>query len=167
MAKKATKSRISKKKSGFRFRWWMGVGIVVVIAVVGVVVVRFSQASSGNTTTGYLGDVDKEKVNVQGYLDKFDRCITTSGTSVYCARLGEKYSNGYTKWHRVNRMEGGVLKEAKERCATIWFENSKKVKGNVSTFYTREATITAVLRLYDPLQVMWTDTENDTRTCEG
>lgn len=59
------------------------------------------------------------------------------------------------------------MRKANERCATIWFENSKRMKGNVSTYYTREVTITAVLRLYDPLQVMWTDPDGDTRPCEG
>lgn len=49
MAKKIT-SRTSKtglsKKHGFRLRWWMGVVIVLIVAVVGVLVLRFSQAST-------------------------------------------------------------------------------------------------------------------------
>ena len=43
------KSRVSKsanKKNGFRFRWWMGLVLVIVVAIVGVVVLRFSRAAS-------------------------------------------------------------------------------------------------------------------------
>jgi hypothetical protein len=46
--KKTTKSRVSKtaknKKGGFKFRWWMAVILVMIVAVVGIVVVRFSHA---------------------------------------------------------------------------------------------------------------------------
>ena len=47
---KSSKSRVAKstsKKSAFRFRWWMGLALVVLIAIIGVVVVRFSQAGGG------------------------------------------------------------------------------------------------------------------------
>jgi murein DD-endopeptidase MepM/ murein hydrolase activator NlpD len=47
-----TKSRVSKRissKRGFQFRWWMGVLLVVVVAAIGVLVPRFSNAS-GNVS---------------------------------------------------------------------------------------------------------------------
>ncbi len=51
MAKKNSRNsaRVLVKKSNFRFRWWMGVVIVIIIAVVGLVVLRFSRASTPNT----------------------------------------------------------------------------------------------------------------------
>lgn len=48
---KPSKSRVAKstnKKSSFRFRWWMGLVLVVLVALVGVLVLRFSNASGGN-----------------------------------------------------------------------------------------------------------------------
>lgn len=55
--KNTSKSRVSNraKKSGFKFHWWMGVVIVVIIAVVGIIVIRFSHASGSiNLTAGIL-----------------------------------------------------------------------------------------------------------------
>ena len=49
MPTKTTKSRTSKtstKKSAFKFRWWMGLGLVVLVALIGVLVVRFSHAGA-------------------------------------------------------------------------------------------------------------------------
>ncbi len=45
--KNTSKSRVSNraKKSGFKFHWWMGVIIVLIVAVVGIIVLRFSRAS--------------------------------------------------------------------------------------------------------------------------
>lgn len=60
--KKST-SRVSKaslsKKKGFQFRWWMAVLLVAVVAVVGVVILRYSRASGGPAPKGpmyWLGD---------------------------------------------------------------------------------------------------------------
>lgn len=46
------KSNVSKsaKKQSFRFRWWMAVIAVGVIAIVGIVVIRFSNAADVNHT---------------------------------------------------------------------------------------------------------------------
>lgn len=47
MAKK-TRARTSKKglsKKGFQFKWWMGVTIASVIAIVGILIIQFSHAS--------------------------------------------------------------------------------------------------------------------------
>lgn len=40
------------KSGGFKFKWWMGVGLVVVVALVGVLVLRFSHASTEATCSG-------------------------------------------------------------------------------------------------------------------
>lgn len=49
MPSKTNKSRVRKassKKSGFQFKWWMGLGLVVLVAVVGIAVIRFSNAAN-------------------------------------------------------------------------------------------------------------------------
>ena len=49
MPTKSTKSRVSKtstKKSGFKFRWWMGALLVAVVAVIGIYVIYTSRASA-------------------------------------------------------------------------------------------------------------------------
>ncbi len=45
--KSTTKTRVSKqaKKQGFKFRWWMGVVIILIVAIVGLVILRFSRAA--------------------------------------------------------------------------------------------------------------------------
>lgn len=47
-AKKQTKSktRTTAKKQGFQFHWWMAAALVAVVALVGVLVLRFSKAST-------------------------------------------------------------------------------------------------------------------------
>ncbi len=57
---KSSKSRVAKsvnKKSSFRFRWWMGLALVVLIAIIGVVVVRFSQAGGSRTFSVDAGTI--------------------------------------------------------------------------------------------------------------
>lgn len=54
MAVKKSKSRLAstaKKKGGIKFRWWMAVILVVIVAGIGIAVLRFSQAGSGMIVT--------------------------------------------------------------------------------------------------------------------
>lgn len=66
MPTKKSNKRVAKsaKKSNFTFKWWMGVLIVAVVAVVGLIVLRFSNASTGVTYTTYLGN--KTDPNAKG-----------------------------------------------------------------------------------------------------
>ena len=66
-AKKQTKlkTRTTTKKQGFKFRWWMGAVIVLVILIAGVAILRFSQAFTNKGTiaresTVFLGGVGVE-----------------------------------------------------------------------------------------------------------
>ena len=52
-AKKSNVRKSSSKSGGFKFRWWMAVGLVAVVALVGVLVLRFSRASTGNSSYSY------------------------------------------------------------------------------------------------------------------
>lgn len=40
-----SKTRTTAKKQGFQFKWWMGAGLVALVAVIGVIVVRYSNAA--------------------------------------------------------------------------------------------------------------------------
>lgn len=62
MAKSKTKSRVSNntKKSGFKFRWWMAGIVVIVVAIVGIAVLRFSHAS---TTTSFAYKIHSTRYN--------------------------------------------------------------------------------------------------------
>lgn len=60
---KTTRTYTAKNRTGgFRFRWWMALVLVGIIAIVGIVVIRFSNASSPNDVaippepTYWLGD---------------------------------------------------------------------------------------------------------------
>ncbi len=48
---KTAKSRTSKtgltKRKGFQFKWWMGVALVLIVALVGIIVLRYSRAANG------------------------------------------------------------------------------------------------------------------------
>ncbi len=57
-AKKQTKSktRTTTKKQGFQLRWWMAAALVVVVALVGILVLRYSRASNIDPG-GYTGAV--------------------------------------------------------------------------------------------------------------
>lgn len=59
MAKTKTKSKTLNKKPGFKFQWWMGFVLIALVAVVGVAILRFSNASGGLSYTAgamYGGD---------------------------------------------------------------------------------------------------------------
>ncbi len=64
-----TKSRTLKKaqKSGFRFKWWMGVVLVVVVAGIGLAILRFSQAS---TTTNVVKTYGVQDLGLMTSNDK-------------------------------------------------------------------------------------------------
>ncbi len=47
-------SKVAKKKAAFKFRWWMVAILVGLIAIVGVVVIRYSQAGSFYSYTAYV-----------------------------------------------------------------------------------------------------------------
>lgn len=62
-----SKSRTTAKKQGFQFRWWMAAGLVIVVALVGVLVLRFSKASGyqsylAKTTGKGYGAISLEKI---------------------------------------------------------------------------------------------------------
>lgn len=53
MPAKLRVSKSTSKKSGIKFRWWMAAGLVAVVAIVGIVVLRYSKASSGYSNYSY------------------------------------------------------------------------------------------------------------------
>ncbi len=73
------KSRVSKKNSTqltqFKFRWWMGLILVLVVAVIGIVVFRYSHAGAGNSE----GELDSYFVYQRGYSAR----VANDGTFLY------------------------------------------------------------------------------------
>lgn len=62
MAKQTkSKTRTTAKKQGFQFRWWMGLGLVVIIALIGAVVVRFSNAGNSYPNGCWILNQSKNK----------------------------------------------------------------------------------------------------------
>lgn len=66
---KAGSSKTKQTKKAFQFRWWMAASLVVIVAIAGILVLRYSQASSTGyiytvkTTGGALGIVQLQKYN--------------------------------------------------------------------------------------------------------
>lgn len=98
-AKKQAKSRTSSKKSGFQFRWWMAAGLIVVVAIVGILVFRFSKASGGSPP-GYAVAGPYYHVPYNGYDGNCDH-YSFFGTDLCAKPLGNGYAitqfNGQTR----------------------------------------------------------------------
>lgn len=73
------KSNVAKsaKKSSFKFRWWMAVIGIGVIAVIGIAIVRFSNASS--VTNQYA-----DKVTSTTYLTNNIPCMRMQSSGTWC-----------------------------------------------------------------------------------
>lgn len=67
VSKQPVKYRTKSKKQGFQFSWWMAVGLVVIVAVVGVLVVRFSRASGQTFDITVNSAVRDGKYNIVQY----------------------------------------------------------------------------------------------------
>lgn len=71
MPTKSSKSRVSNttKKTGFKFRWWMGALLVAVVAVIGIYVI-YSSRASGKLYVGTVTYVNRGQgaltVNING-----------------------------------------------------------------------------------------------------
>ncbi len=99
----------ASKSGGFKFKWWMGVGLVAIIAVIGVVIVRFSNASTLNqydqkiTKNSRYGSPFPEPVYASSLCSNttFPKYLDTysAGRFVYCGRF---IDNGHIRWARNN-----------------------------------------------------------------
>ncbi len=106
------KSRVSTKNSSqltqFKFRWWMALILVAVVAVIGIVILRFSYASS-------VTNVYADKSN--GYNNQCG-----AGLALYLQSSGAwcrngLFANGVTRWRRPSDgrcafMRSGVGQQA-------------------------------------------------------
>ena len=66
-----SKSRTATKKQGFQFKWWMGLGLVAIIAVIGVVIVRFSNASSFTNGCWISGRYESSASSCEQYQSRY------------------------------------------------------------------------------------------------
>jgi len=106
------KSRVNTKNSNqltqFKFRWWMALILVAVVAVIGIVILRFSYASS-------VTNVYADKSN--GYNNQCG-----AGLALYLQSSGAwcrngSFANGVTRWRRPSDgrcafMRSGVGQQA-------------------------------------------------------
>lgn len=106
------KSRVSTKNSSqltqFKFRWWMALILVAVIAVIGVVILRFSYASS---VTKIYADYEFDYTNA---LAGRSKCggklyVQLQSSGDWC--LIGAFQSGYTKFQRSNDGQCAFMKD--------------------------------------------------------
>ncbi len=98
------KSRVSnnnsKQLTQFKFRWWMALILVAVIAIIGIVIIRFSHASS---VTKIYADTLVTGMNYPNGCPSYNgqsgsAQLTSSGQ--WC--LYGTYQSGLTRFRRIN-----------------------------------------------------------------
>ncbi len=127
--KRKTTARTSKQsnKTKFKFRWWMGLIIITVVALVGVVVVRFSRAAEpGSVSAAYVGydgqnDIYQQYASGNKLPPKKYRRISgntfgTIDTGSYAARC-YRITNGKTYGNVV------MTEIPTEYCGWLWYSN--------------------------------------------
>lgn len=84
-----SRTRVSKStsKGGFKFRWWMGLGLVIVVAVLGVLVLRFSNAGAAALVGGNSNYPCTARVNLthnysKGTSQTANVCMKRSNTEL-------------------------------------------------------------------------------------
>jgi hypothetical protein len=134
-----SRARVGKQSNegGFKFRWWMAAGLVVVVVLVGVLVLRYSKAAGG--TVAQFGGSDCTRVNLthlyskgssvtnnvcEGKVDPegsflYDTSVLTGRPATYCV-WGRYYtknsSDSMDMWLVVwdtqvaNRVQGPISK---------------------------------------------------------
>lgn len=137
------KSRVSSKNTPqltqFKFRWWYAVILVVVVAVIGVIVLRYSYAG-GNTYTDYVNSVTSSGNRNSLYLRSSGKWEynaafgqfnfrynggpngnNTPPWSVTCAHItSQGYKNGGVASH-VGPGSAVTVNEYK----TVWYDNTR------------------------------------------
>ncbi len=110
MPAKSNVRKGASKPGGFKFKWWMGVGLVAIIAIIGVVIVRFSNASTisqydqqiTNNSRGIPSPQDPTGIGAfQCGGSGFNKFVqgTTAGKFWFC---GYFHDNGHIRWVRDN-----------------------------------------------------------------
>ena len=130
------KSNVAKsaKKSSFKFRWWYAVIAVLVVAVVGIAVLRFSHASAGTSYTIYIGNYDpSSKPRTPAFRDSrlYDMGAQTNGTLQAMERQVDVQGKSYSQFWAFSPNPGEKMREQKIGCLKT--TNSKYVSTTVLT----------------------------------
>lgn len=114
--KKSSRSNVSKttKKQSFKFRWWMAVILVLLVAVVGIVIVRFSRASGNDPIyDAMIASNNDARITIYVKGQPADGTVSV---------LQRSYSQGWeTTQYRV-RLDNGLV-----ACGQIQTTNFKNI----------------------------------------
>lgn len=110
MPAKSNVRKSTSKSGGFKFRWWMGLVLIALIAVVGVIVVRFSNASIVNQYDQKITNNSRFAPSITEFLTGWKICPSgatapkyidtySAGRFIYCGRF---IDNGHIRWFRIN-----------------------------------------------------------------
>lgn len=119
MTKTKQKSRVSKssKKSGFKFHWWFAMILVLLVAVIGLVIVRFSFAG---TSYDVVID-DSTAARDKFYLRLFNQGSSVRGSIVKHQIFGGWQGQpGFTEWRMT--LDNGFV-----ACGRLYNSNSKDI----------------------------------------
>lgn len=121
----ATKSKKTTKKKGFQFRWWYAAILILVVAIVGIAVLRFSQAK------GDYSSITNQTVTSKAQPYGVTVLGLTNGNWAYVRSV---YGNGWT-WQRHNA-DGGYA------CAHIYKGSYFKDGGTAQSYVFVGDTVT-------------------------
>lgn len=96
---KKSKTRIaSKNKTKFQFHWWMGLGLVLLVALIGIVIIRFSNASvKSEWIQGHFCEWNSGTPSCtldRGNTFEFQNELSTGGSVWVCKVGNPTYTSG-------------------------------------------------------------------------
>lgn len=140
MAKsKTVKSRVSSKnkKQGFKFRWWMGLVLVGIIAAVGIVVVYTSQAAT--TEKAKFMTIERTFIDSsKGHCIQFQQ-KAESYYDTYCRLTTETWDNNYNfspSGYWIPKWQGN----RSGQCIYIVKDSNAKTKSYVRNIFEAQGT---------------------------
>lgn len=95
---KKSKTRTNSNRQSFKFRWWMAAGLVVFVALVGVLVLRYSHASVASAwIEGHYCEYNSGEAWCtlnQGNPFSFQDSLSTGGSVWLCSVGQPTYTSG-------------------------------------------------------------------------
>lgn len=107
MAKSKTSKTGLAKKKGFQFKWWMGLIIVGIVAVVGLVVLNFSNASSVTKVYAAKSGPRNDPGGCPSYNNQAGSTVL-EGAGRWCLR--GTFTSGLTRFKRLDDGQCAFMK---------------------------------------------------------